>query len=214
MNALARHPAVTRAPHRKRELLIAAAGRLFAAHGFDGTSTQQIAREAGVSEGILFHHFGSKKGLLEAVAEDFVRTSSAEAMPEALAQLTEEAIVRRTFDFADANPALYELLERHAHELGEGQRLRQQNIVVSAIRRNLDVGMGMGRVRKGDAAILAELQFALVSAAYRAWRRDGQPERREAIILETVRCMRAMLMPGDVDTRACQGRNTRESTNE
>ena len=58
---------------------MSAARRLFAEHGFAGTPTAAVARRAGVSEGIVFHHFGSKAGLLEAVAADYGR-GLAEAM--------------------------------------------------------------------------------------------------------------------------------------
>ena len=41
--------------------------KLFASKGFDGTSTNAIATEAGVSEGLIFKHFKNKEGLLEAI---------------------------------------------------------------------------------------------------------------------------------------------------
>jgi AcrR family transcriptional regulator len=41
--------------------------RLFAQQGYDRTPTSQIAREAGVSEGLIFRHFSNKAGLLKAV---------------------------------------------------------------------------------------------------------------------------------------------------
>lgn len=37
---------------------------LFAEHGFTATSTRKVAIAAGVSEGLIFHHFESKMGLL------------------------------------------------------------------------------------------------------------------------------------------------------
>lgn len=40
-----------------------AALELFAAKGFDGTSTREIAQAAGVAEGLIFHHFDSKESL-------------------------------------------------------------------------------------------------------------------------------------------------------
>ncbi len=43
-----------------------AAIRLFAERGIDGTTVRDIAREAGVSPGLLRHHFGSKEALREA----------------------------------------------------------------------------------------------------------------------------------------------------
>jgi AcrR family transcriptional regulator len=41
--------------------------RLFAEHGPDAVSVRQIAAAAGVSPGLVIHHFGSKDGLREAV---------------------------------------------------------------------------------------------------------------------------------------------------
>jgi len=39
------------------------ASRLFAEKGYGNTPTSEIAREAGVAEGTLYHHFGSKDGI-------------------------------------------------------------------------------------------------------------------------------------------------------
>jgi AcrR family transcriptional regulator len=53
-------------------LVLQAAGRLFTAHGYHGTSTQQIAKEAGVGESVIFRNFGSKAELFEtAIARPF-----------------------------------------------------------------------------------------------------------------------------------------------
>jgi AcrR family transcriptional regulator len=42
---------------------------LFAEEGFHGTSTNKIAKAAGVSEGLIFRHFKNKEGLLHAILE-------------------------------------------------------------------------------------------------------------------------------------------------
>lgn len=44
-----------------------AALELFAKEGFKATSTSKVAKLAGVSEGLIFRHFGNKEGLLEAI---------------------------------------------------------------------------------------------------------------------------------------------------
>jgi TetR/AcrR family fatty acid metabolism transcriptional regulator len=43
--------------------ILATASRLFAAKGYSNATTSEIAREAGVAEGTLYHHFGSKDGI-------------------------------------------------------------------------------------------------------------------------------------------------------
>lgn len=43
-----------------RDKLLETAGALFAAAGFDGVTTKQLAAEAGLSIGALYHHFPTK----------------------------------------------------------------------------------------------------------------------------------------------------------
>jgi AcrR family transcriptional regulator len=47
----------------RRRSIVEAAMPLFARRGFDGTTTKEIARQAGVSEALLFQHFPSKAAL-------------------------------------------------------------------------------------------------------------------------------------------------------
>lgn len=53
-----------------RAHLIEVATRLFATHGYDGTSIEAVLAEAGASRGSLYHHFPGKDALFLAVLED------------------------------------------------------------------------------------------------------------------------------------------------
>jgi TetR/AcrR family transcriptional regulator, regulator of cefoperazone and chloramphenicol sensitivity len=53
-----------------------AAIRLFGGRGFARTTVRAVAAEAGVSPGLVLHHFGSKAGLRQA-CDDFVLTDAA-----------------------------------------------------------------------------------------------------------------------------------------
>ncbi len=57
----------TRDPAATRAALLGAAMGLFARRGFDGTTTEQIARRAGVNKAMINYHFGGKRKLLAAV---------------------------------------------------------------------------------------------------------------------------------------------------
>ncbi len=50
-----------------RAALVAAGRRLFGENGFRGTSVEDLAREARVTTGALYHHFPTKTALFEAV---------------------------------------------------------------------------------------------------------------------------------------------------
>jgi AcrR family transcriptional regulator len=76
---------------RTRAYLLEAAAALFRRHGFEGTSVEQIAEEAGYTKGALYTHFASKEDLFAALLESTVRTQiedlrdriAAEERPEA-----------------------------------------------------------------------------------------------------------------------------------
>src|SRR5258706_10144434 len=54
-----------------RLLILGAAKRCFARHGFAGTTTKSVAAAASISEGLLFKHFPSKSALYaEILAEE------------------------------------------------------------------------------------------------------------------------------------------------
>jgi AcrR family transcriptional regulator len=56
-----------------RSALLAAARRLFAERGYDEVAAEEIVRAAGVTRGALYHHFGGKAELLDAVYEQLER---------------------------------------------------------------------------------------------------------------------------------------------
>lgn len=85
---------------------------LFAAYGYDGVGVQQICAAAGVTKPTLYHHFGSKRGLLEALMEarlDALEASlSADAPGDDLAAAL-TAVAGATFAFASAERTFYRL---------------------------------------------------------------------------------------------------------
>jgi AcrR family transcriptional regulator len=54
----------------RRQLILGAAKRCFARHGFAGTTTKSVAAAASISEGLLFKHFPSKAALYAEILAD------------------------------------------------------------------------------------------------------------------------------------------------
>lgn len=62
-----------RVSSRERQAsLIACAASLFAAKGFNGTTTKEIAKAAGISEALVFKYFPTKRALYAAILEEKV----------------------------------------------------------------------------------------------------------------------------------------------
>ncbi len=56
-----------------RQRLLRVALRLFASRGYDATGVQDVVVEAGVTKPTLYHYFGSKAGLLDALFRETSR---------------------------------------------------------------------------------------------------------------------------------------------
>lgn len=69
---VAQAPTPKRAPKDVCSAVLAAATRLFAARGFDGTAIQDIADAVGVSKPAVLHHFPSKQALRRGVLESML----------------------------------------------------------------------------------------------------------------------------------------------
>ena len=98
-----------RDPEGVRGRVLAAGKKLFAEHGFAGTSLRQVAEDAGISTGLLQYHFGSKQGLYDAVREDALgdyiesQRSQLELPDQVVAPFLEGAL-RQYFRYMHAHP--------------------------------------------------------------------------------------------------------------
>ncbi|GLW61968.1 TetR family transcriptional regulator [Actinomadura rubrobrunea] len=93
-----------------RERILEAAARLFAALGYDGTSTRLIAEAAGLNVATVAYHVGGKRDLYLAVMERAHRAERA-ALERALADFTPDAagvhrLVDRYLDFCVERPEI------------------------------------------------------------------------------------------------------------
>ena len=59
----------SRDPEQRRSDLIDAANAVFAEHGYDASTTREIAERAGCAEGLIHRYFNGKRGLLLAILE-------------------------------------------------------------------------------------------------------------------------------------------------
>jgi AcrR family transcriptional regulator len=91
---MASRPQPRRAEHASdtRTALVAAARRLFAAQGYDGTGTEQIVADARVTRGALYHHFRDKADLFRAVMAEAAGQVARQLVDEQLAAEAESPL--------------------------------------------------------------------------------------------------------------------------
>ena len=93
---------------------LATAIELFASQGFDGTSTLQIAAQAGVSQATIFKYFKTKEDLLLAILEPVIPKIKDEFFSNLLAyEKLQEAVhflVQDRWTFIKANAPLLKIL--------------------------------------------------------------------------------------------------------
>ncbi len=107
-------PARTRlSSDERRDVLLDAAARVFAAHGYHAASIEQIAQAAGITKPVIYHHFASKQKLHTAVFEHYAQQLLTVAAGHGLTGTPRERfhdLVSGMFGFAHANPHIWQLL--------------------------------------------------------------------------------------------------------
>ena len=99
-----------------RARILEAATRVFAIKGYEGSRIDEIAREAGVPKSLIYYHFKSKDGVLEALTKQFIDEytaliAAAQAEPRlASADRFGERMKERCLDFERRNADLIRVM--------------------------------------------------------------------------------------------------------
>jgi AcrR family transcriptional regulator len=210
-SAKARRPAATRpapaAPsplqQRKRDVvrqeLTRVAWRLFDTRGYEATTVDDIAREAGVSRRTFFRYFSSKEdvavGTSDALAEDFLTAFASrpagEAPLTAVHRALRPVLESRLADREEARAIIRLLresrtvrramLERHA-------RMEERLAALVATR------SGTSRRKDPTPALVAFVARALMDTAFNVWF-DQRPADVGAMIDDLFRRLRIVASP-------------------
>jgi TetR/AcrR family transcriptional regulator, fatty acid metabolism regulator protein len=148
----------------KRALILAAAVRVFARKGYHSARVGDIAEEAGVAHGLLYHYFASKEDLLETIFRETWRDllnalreveESGDPGREQLRRVA--AILLRSWR---RDPELVRVLVREVVRSGEIQRrVGEIREALAALERIVERGQAAGEFRTDLDPRLASAVF-------------------------------------------------------
>ncbi|OYQ36871.1 hypothetical protein CHU93_00760 [Sandarakinorhabdus cyanobacteriorum] len=189
-------------PAETKARVLAAAHMLFSRNGFAATGTADIAREADVSEGSIFYHFGSKKALLEELGRRHGEAMIA-AMEEgyALEDLEPGITVPRVLRFVREN-MIWEGPEPDCNECGPKAAMAAsadaepfyhaaKEVTTDWIKRHMQAAFAKRGVTGVEIDIAASFTHHIVGDAIDRWLCAATPEETDRIERETVRFIRA-----------------------
>lgn len=163
----------TRDPERTKASILSAATAEFSARGFAGAGIDAIASRSGANRRMIYHYFGSKRGLWLAVLEaayERVRTSELKLNLESLSP--EEAmrrLVTFTFDSFIGERTFINLLNsenlHQARHLKESERVKDMHSpLIGMIGAIVERGVKMGVFRGGHDP--AQLWISIAGLSY------------------------------------------------
>jgi AcrR family transcriptional regulator len=184
----ARARAVTdEAKGRRREVILAAAKRVFAKKGYHATTIADVAKAARISYGSVYWYFDSKDALFHALmdSEEVALRRHIEAALDGIGAATDgeeafRASVRATFEFFEADRDVVKLLFRDSLVLGERFDRHLAGIYegfIGDIEQTIEAAQAAGRVVEAPARMIAFSVAALISqlALRRLSTDDGVP---------------------------------------
>ncbi len=159
----------------KQAQILQAALRVFAAQGYEATRVGDIATEAGVAYGLVYHYFGSKEAVLDAVfREAWGRLLAAitqaeetgETAPEQL-ELVVKIVLRTWRDDPDLVRLLVLEVTRSPHIQDELDQIAQ---AFAAMQRIVERGQSEGTLRADvDARLAAWMLYGALEEVLTGW---------------------------------------------
>jgi AcrR family transcriptional regulator len=187
-------PVAPRAQNRAeatRERILGAASHLLHSKGYDAVSSADIAAAAEVSEGVIFYHFGSKRGLLESLGARYGAQIAAAMQGDAtdLSTLEPGAMIARSFAHA---------VDAHQRNDWFAQdpdmapfQTAARGVAVAFIEAVMRANPAPANRVGADIPVCASLAFAAVHDAIMRTREAATPADRERVMIEAVRFVRA-----------------------
>ena len=177
---------VTSAGERRQQIL-GAAVRVFARQGYEASRVGDVAKEAGVAYGLVYHYFDSKEAVLEAVFREAwgrlltavaLAEETGESAPEQLS-LVVKIVLRSWRDDPDLVRLLVREITRNPHIQDELDEIGQ---AFASLERIVARGQEEGTIRASlDARLAAWMLYGALEEVLTGWVLGRLPEDAEAV---------------------------------
>ena len=171
----------------KPRRILDAAVRVFAAQGYDASRVGDVAREAGVAYGLVYHYYDSKEAVLEAVfREAWGRLLAAVALAEATSEdaaeqleLVVKIVLRAWRDDPDLVRLLVREVTRNPHIQDELDEIGQ---AFASLERMVRRGQDDGTFRSGlDPRLASWMLYGALEEVLTGWVLGQLPDDVEAV---------------------------------
>lgn len=156
---------------RRRAQVVEAAVRLFAAHGFDATTVEAVAREAGVSKGSIYLYFANKEALLNELIERHALLPEIRRLADRLREVPPEQaipiLVERVWEGLKERKDLIRLLMREVPRHPRYARTFMERVILEGNRvvaEYLDAYVERGVLRPLDTHVAGRCLFGALWA--------------------------------------------------
>lgn len=177
----------------KQERIINAAMKEFAEKGYAAASTNEIAKQAGISKGLLFHYFTSKKGLFLYIYDHAVAVLAEELYSRIDYHVTD--LFDRLWHISKLKLAIAEKYPEMFRFVSMAYMENESEIKVDVDERNqemLDRGYGRVLTNLDTSKFRDGVQFERVVQVIQ-WTLEGMGERER---------MRVKMMGGEMDVKS------------
>ena len=172
----------------KKQAILKTAARLFAAQGFDATTTIQIAREAGATEPLIYYHFKGKDDLFTRIigatfSEYFSRIDALEKDPDSpFGQI--QKLIELQYDIAEEVPDEVQLVANACPaRLNDPEDICAENVkeyrrrLLGYLTRSISEGVGSGKFGQVPVEETAILILSVINGIVRYSRMNPDPKK-------------------------------------
>jgi len=169
---------------QRREQLVEVGRALFARKGFDATSIEEIAAEAGVSKPVVYEHFGGKEGLYAVVVDREMQELAGRITASLTAAGSSRELVERAalalLDYIESSSDGFRILVRDTSvAAASGTFAGLLNDVASQVEHLLAAAFAERSLDAEHAPIYSQALVGMVALTGQWWLEERSPGRDE-----------------------------------